>query len=80
MRDLCKLLLNSDLSEAVRNSAISHLQQLEVHDPTELGRIENVATALSAAESATDRTISRRAAQLAVVLQNRYNHRKAAAS
>jgi hypothetical protein len=76
---LCEFLRKTEFSEAVRNSALSRLQQLEIHDPLQLREIENVATGLSRAESTTDRTISRRTAQLAVVLQNRYNHRKATA-
>jgi hypothetical protein len=77
---LCSILLDSRHSEVVRDGAISRLQQFEVHDPSDLRRIESAATELNRRESTTDRTISRRVAQLAVILQNRYNHRKAAAS
>jgi hypothetical protein len=77
---LCEILSNSTLSERVRISAINQILKLEVYHERQLASIEHVATTLHRSMSTTDRSIGRRAAELAVILQSRYHHRKSAVS
>jgi hypothetical protein len=77
---LCEMLANSAFSERVRDRVINRLQQLELSERGDLESIEEVATTLHERTTATDRSISRRTAELAVVLQNRYKHRVSSAA